>query len=49
MMNNKNLISLSTAAVATMVVISLFYKYRGARKPACACRGQPGCACSKCT
>ena len=48
-MNNKNLISLSTAAVATFVVISLFYKYRGGRKPGCACSGQAGCACSKCT
>ncbi len=46
MMNNKNLLSLSVAA---LVVVGLFYKYRGARKPACACSGQPGCVCSKCT
>ena len=46
MMNNKNLLSLSVTA---LVVIGLFYKYKGARKSGCNCNGQPGCSCSKCT
>jgi hypothetical protein len=47
-MNNKNFISFSAAAIATIMVIGMFYKYRGDRKPACACNGQPGCNCSTC-